>query len=428
MKQIFIEDFEKIGDSELFSRFDTWFGEKNGQFLRLRFGLDEKPLTFKSMAIKENCTRQRAQQVEVKALSSLASAAGKIFADYLEKRKSFILKNFEEGKDYFKKDDCRRIFNTLPVKDRIAIKVVYRRLKNFLLKYYDLEKNFWVRKGMENADTLKIFVRKNSREGAKPERQIQKLLMSQPYPASFEALCKGAVGMTDKGVRKILTTYFEAKIVGDDVYCAASKLRRRYKISIIVNNMKKPMHIMEINQACYELFGEIYSFPCLVTVLSSSPEIYLVQRGIFASRNVFPFTDKEIHAIADNAFAVLSSFGEFLSAKKLYREIEARCPAFEGKLNPYVVLGIIRKDKRFATRKGLMAGFRKWGNCLSIIESVVEIFKEADNQELDIETIMQGLSRQRIVSYEALQVVLKTNTEIVEKLDNGKYRYIPQEE
>ena len=422
-KIIFIEDFATVSIEELFARIDTWMGEKNGRMLRMRFGVGYEPMIFRAIAETENCTRQRVQQVEVKALKGLAEQARDVFEEYLEKRKSVIFEMFERGLQYFRRDDSYNIFDTLPVKDKIAIKVLHKRLDSFFSPYYKSVKGCWV---LKDADTtVSNMVLNTSLEGVRIERMVKAALLKDVYPASFAKICNELPQVKPEAIRKTLVESFSAKILNDAVSVPPEHYNRRAKILISSRMMSRPMHVKEIQDICLKTFKTYVAVQSLRALLSSDKDMYLFERGVFAHRSVFPFTDEEIAKIEAASKDILSVYGSDMSAKNLLIDVVGKLPEFNGRLSAYSLLGIIGKNKEFKSEKGLMVGLATWAPCKSIIQEVREVFQR-EKRELSVKEIRALLSRHRTLGDEALQTTLKNNTDIVQKVGHGVYKLVSE--
>ena len=370
--------------------------------------LEEVPLVFDKIGVQLDVTRERARQIEVKAVKSIQnfllgfSKDDKVLNFKEEIEGYFFINGFfvsQETSKNIVKDGSRLV--------ELYIKASNKSLDEFLTEWFaysDEFKGWFINENVKHeSENIKSENKNSQALGFDAAIEKSKWPIT---PAQLSALtCLPEFIVKDKV--ELSRKYYLEKL-SNGVFIRFTKgISIKGAVKYALRGYGRGASLSEIKDTCFEMFQIDIEKNAIGNVLGALPDGLIVGVGTYAFYEDIDINKKQINNITAFCKSYLLKEQRYISAHILLENIKDTGSVYEkyGDLsNEYILFGICQDDKSFVTKKGLILGLNSdnfHGEFLSLTQEIIDLMKDR-GRPLIINEILDGLSSTRVLTFSSV--------------------------
>ena len=337
--------------SEIITIAISMLDERSQDVLKRRYGIEpDGTETLAKIGARYDITRERVRGIENTAKKNIATnQTVKSLVTAIEQE--HVLEKFFKNRKIVSGQQIKLIRNALKAEERLGIDLAYGKTEAFLDAKSTHTKAGWIQ---EQDLTLIDHQQDNLSDSLK--QRILSTIREQHLPVRLSKIISAIPDYPSSTIKNELSEKLKFSFDGD-IMNNASRLPRAVQCILILRDAGCAMNCKEIQTRLHEVFGKDDCTNHIRSTLGFLKEAILVERGKFELYENLDLTHCELTEIWNRTFDHLQSIGGFISAKILFSRLFQKEAKFhEADFGPYMLLGILRRDERFATGMGLMVG------------------------------------------------------------------------
>ena len=297
--------------------------------LRIRF---KEGLTLEAVGLKTGVTRERIRQIQAREIRRLS----RYFKDDLHSLAQRTDELLDEHIGVISYADFCSLFE--PAQESV----------NLMLAL--LQNNF--KENVKSDSQAMIYRRSTQHHWDRWTKEVVETVISAPWPVTIEYLLRTVEGVPTAFVGYVLRERLGATVRAGQLV-QISKLKETQKLAFCLRALGGPAHVDEIVHVYKDLFGEPVSLRNAGAGLPRLREALIVNRGEYCLYEYLWFSDDQIATILNECVGYLKKKDHYVSTAVINDELFSHTYTTD-KMNKYVLLGIMKDDDRFITRRGFM--------------------------------------------------------------------------
>ena len=398
---------------ELISIVMAGLSQKHREFLQRRYGIEKnKAETLGEISHDYEISRERVRQILNMIKKKLATPKVKTQLSEVLDRSDLPARFFRRHK-IISREEMKKIAKSFLPEERLALDIVYGNLESFLDAHSRRIKEGWLRE-----QDISLLDHMPENVSGSLIKRIKSALSTQKLPLRLSAITSALPDYSIEIIKRTLSDNMKVSVDGDILH--APRMPIVLMCIIILRTAGTALHFTEVKTEIWNIFKRDVSNEAIKSILSLRPEFFIVQRGTYNIFDNIGLEQDDLEEIRNRTFAHLQSIGGFISVKTLFSRLFAKDKSrFGNNFEYYMFLGILKGDKRFKTRPGLMVGTAHASGYKSLTEEVMEVLANSE-QLMSTAEIATQLGDRRNVQQISLLNLLKNHPDIVPSMWNDK--------
>ena len=357
----------------------------------------EQKKTLEEVGTIYSLTRERIRQIELQGIEKTRNSF-LLEISYFRSRLISILDEYNGAVDY------RTVLDGWPEVDSLSFKILLSAVNSEDVPVFKLAKG--------------IICRKEYHEGSDwIYSQIDKVFLTGDFPVNISSIEIRIPDIPRILIKRRLQSRYDA-VIHDDVVTRV-RLTTGQQARFALRSLGKPSHHSEVYNKMRDLFDTQVKPHAVEGDLGRSSDILIVDRGTYALYETFWLSDDDIQQIREESYRHLREHGDYIRANQLMSEVFTEGQFTGGKLNPYIILGVLQDDdQNFKTKPGLVIGLSDFGDTFQISDLIRDIVRE--HGPIHIEDVRKLLPDTRRVNNETISTCLLTDDALVRQ-KSGTY-------
>lgn len=259
-----------------------------------------------------------------------------------------------------------------------------------------------------------LFVRSQYAPRADWKTTLAEELRLQPLPLTLDGVLSSVATVPGFYVRD----YFQRRwgTQSEDANIGASSYGTTRMCIDVLRKAGGPLHTSDVRVRICALFQIDIEEHAINASLGRLRAALITAPGTYALYESLPYTAAQLRSIRDTAHQHLASKGVFVSSKLLFDQAFApKVDEYPGKLNHYLVMGIVQDDERFTTKRGNMVGLASFDLTATYMPLQDEVRKIViEHGPVSLQEISERLSdTRRLCNDSGIRQVLSQSPEII---------------
>ena len=297
--------------------------------LRMRF---EEGLTLEAVGLKTGVTRERIRQIQTREIRRL----NRYFKDDLHSLAQRTDELLDEHTGVISYANFCSLFE--PAQENVGLMLAL------------LQNNF--KENVKSDSQTMIYRRSTQHHWDRWTKEVVETVISAPWPVTIEYLLRTVEGVPTAFVGYVLRERLGATVRAGQL-TRILKLKETQKMIFCLRLLRRHAHADEIARVYKDLFGEPISLHNAASVLQRLSEALIVNRGEYCLYEYLWFDDDQIATFLNECVGYLKKKDHYVSTAVINDELFSHSYTAD-KMNKYVLLGIMKDDDRFVTRRGFM--------------------------------------------------------------------------
>ena len=382
---------------------------KHHDILQRRYGIgQERVETLDEVSRDHETSRERIRQISNTIKEKLATPKTVARLAELLEQGDFLDRFFRNQKIVSPKK-ITAIARSFSPEERLAIDIAYGSTRLFLDALSVRTKAGWIRK-----QDISLLDHISDDISDTFWKRLKSTLQEQVLPLRLSVIASALPDYPVETIKLALSKNMGASF--DEDIILAPRLPISMMCILILRVAGRALHFSRLQKEIRNIFEREVSDDVIKSILFNKSDFFIISRGTYDIIENIGLEQDDMVEIQNRAFDYLQSIGGFISVKTLFFRLFMKDKArFGNSFGFYLLLEILKRDKRFTTMPGLMVGTAAASEYKSLTEEIFEILANSEGMMTANEILFEIGDRRNIRSVSILNL-LKGHPDIKQKM------------